>query len=165
MGSLTAGREYVSRNDEQFSILFDGMVRCQKSAAALWGFDDHRAQRHATYDAVAPSKVLGVGPRSQRMFGHHRAVGRNMFGQRSMLSGVDNVPSTQNGHRSPSRLKGCSMGNAINPASESAYYRNTGHCKLGAQLMGDLSAIGGCPSRANHRHQAVVVRRQFAYYL
>ena len=57
------------------------------------------------------------------------------------------------------------MGNAINPASESAYYRNTGHCKLGAQLMGDLSAIGSCPSRANHRHQAVVVRRQFAYYL
>ena len=31
--------------------------------------------------------------------------------------------------------------------------------------MGDLSAIGICPSRANHRHQAVVVRRQFAYYL
>ena len=57
------------------------------------------------------------------------------------------------------------MGNAINPASESAYYRNTGHCKLGTQLMGDLSAIGICPSRANHRHQAVVVRRQFAYYL
>ncbi|MFP6568726.1 MAG: hypothetical protein VB961_15810 [Dehalococcoidia bacterium] len=76
-------------------------------------------------DTVASSKVLGVGPRSQRMFGHHSAVGRNKFGQRSMLSGVDNVPPTLNGHRSPSRPKGCSMGNAINPASESAYYRNT----------------------------------------
>ena len=57
------------------------------------------------------------------------------------------------------------MGNAINAASESAYYGDTSLCKLGTQLMGDLSAIGGCPSRANHCHQAVVIGRQFAFYV
>src|SRR5258706_2929500 len=114
-------------NRKAIATLFDRVLSRDERAALYSGLGHEHPAREAADQTIATGEVLGCRLRAEREFGHERADGRELVGERVVSPRID--PIRTGAHYRDARgrrAQTATMGGCIDAEREPAYDREAG---------------------------------------